>query len=385
MQVISFNSRLLPTTEQRFPIMYKELMAIIFALQVYEFLIIGSEYPITIFSDHRPLVWLFSTKIKPSPVILRYQMIASKFNINLLWTNGKNLSLADMLSRDFTALSKSIAQTKLQKLPQGIRFFNDNDEIFYAVEHDDGDNNPDVYPVLCYKNNITTRVYIDPEGNPSKIVPATDIYLPKLIPIHKTRDKKYVRETLQQQNDLLNPDHFINEIQLPPLNRNETYFEEIDATKDKRFDIFISENEKLDKNLIAIETQKDAILQQVIKWRELDSYPTRINAMIAGNKGLRAYYNKYHSIKIITLENNLKYLILREEQNLRERICLPLTLILLAFEKAHGPISGHFGFERTLMTINEHVYFPGLYKWILFSKNHKRSFPKNHKRSFPKI
>ena len=109
------------------------------------------------------------------------------------------------------------------------------------------------------------------------------------------------------------------------------------------------ENEKLDKTLIAIATQKDAILQQVIKWKGLDSYPTRINAMIAGNKGLRAYYNKYHSIKIITLENNLKYLILREEQNLRERICLPLTLILLAFEKAHGPISGHFGFEKTFI------------------------------------
>ena len=96
MKVVSFNSRLLTTTEQRYPIMYKELMAIIFALQVYEFLIIGSEYPITIFSDHRPLVWLFSTKIKPSPVILRYQMTASKFNINLLWTNGKNLSLAEI-------------------------------------------------------------------------------------------------------------------------------------------------------------------------------------------------------------------------------------------------------------------------------------------------
>ena len=54
---------------------------------------------------------------------------------------------------------------------------------------------------------------------------------------------KYVRETLQQQSDLLNPDHFINEIQLPPLNRNETYFGEIDATKDQRFDIFVSENE----------------------------------------------------------------------------------------------------------------------------------------------
>ena len=61
-QVISYNSRLLTSSEQRQPIMLKELMAIIFALQAYEFLIIGSEHPKTIFLDHTPLVWLFSTK-----------------------------------------------------------------------------------------------------------------------------------------------------------------------------------------------------------------------------------------------------------------------------------------------------------------------------------
>ena len=60
--------------------------------------------------------------------------------------------------------------------------------------------------------------------------------------------------------------------------------------------------------------------------------------------------------------NNFKYPVLREEQNLRERICLPLALILLAFEKAHGQISGQFDFEKTFMAINEHFYFPGLKK-----------------------
>ena len=137
MQVISINSRLLTKTEQREPIMYKDLMAIIFALQVYEFVKTGSEYPSAIFSDHRPLVWLFSTKIKPS-----------------------------------------------------------------------------------------------------KIVPATDTNLPKLISIHKTRDKKYLKKTLQQQSDLLNPDHFFNEVGLPPVYRNETSFGEVNVSKDKCFEVF---------------------------------------------------------------------------------------------------------------------------------------------------
>ena len=51
MQVISLTSRLFAPDEQIEPIISKELMAIIFALQAYEFLIIGSEYPITMFLD----------------------------------------------------------------------------------------------------------------------------------------------------------------------------------------------------------------------------------------------------------------------------------------------------------------------------------------------
>ena len=73
----------------------------------------------------------------------------------------------------------------------------------------------------------------------------------------------FVMETLQQQRDLLNPDHFINEIGLPPIYRDETYFEEIDANKDKRFVIFISENDNIDKTLIARETEQDVIYSRI--------------------------------------------------------------------------------------------------------------------------
>ena len=85
----------------------------------------------------------------------------------------------------------------------------------------------------------------------------------------------------------------------------------------------------------ARETEQDVILQQLINWKELTSYPPLINAMIKGNIGLQAYHSKYNSIDLVALDKDVKCIVLREEQNLRERICLPLSLILLAFEKAH--------------------------------------------------
>ena len=59
---------------------------------------------------------------------------------------------------------------------------------------------------------MTTRVYIDPEGKPT-----TDICLSKSISFYMIRDKKHLKETLQQQNDSLNPDHLVYEVRLPPV------------------------------------------------------------------------------------------------------------------------------------------------------------------------
>ena len=40
----------------------RELLAIVYALQIYEFLIIGSPHPIYIFTDHKPLLHCFAKK-----------------------------------------------------------------------------------------------------------------------------------------------------------------------------------------------------------------------------------------------------------------------------------------------------------------------------------
>ena len=56
MRVISYNSKIPNTQEQKLSTLDREFLAIVYALQIYEFLIIGSPHPVYIFTDHKPLL-----------------------------------------------------------------------------------------------------------------------------------------------------------------------------------------------------------------------------------------------------------------------------------------------------------------------------------------
>ena len=62
MRVISYNSRILNTQEQKLSTLDRELLAIVYALQIYEFIVIGSPHPVNIFTDHKHLLHCFAKK-----------------------------------------------------------------------------------------------------------------------------------------------------------------------------------------------------------------------------------------------------------------------------------------------------------------------------------
>ena len=102
-KVISYNSRILNTQKQKLSTLDRALLAIVYASQIYEFLIIGSPHPIYIFTGHKPLLHCFAKKRNLSPRFYRAQMQLTKFSkLKIIQTPGKNLTLADMLSRTFT-------------------------------------------------------------------------------------------------------------------------------------------------------------------------------------------------------------------------------------------------------------------------------------------
>ena len=91
MRVISYNSRILSTQEQKLSTLNRELLAIVYALQIYEFLVIGSPHPIYIFTDHNPLLHCFAKKGNLKPRIYRAQMQLTKFfSLKILHTPGNN-------------------------------------------------------------------------------------------------------------------------------------------------------------------------------------------------------------------------------------------------------------------------------------------------------
>ena len=89
--VISYNSRVLNTQEQKLSTLDRELLAIAYALQIYEFLIIGSPHPLYTFTDHKRLLHCFAKKGIFSPKFYRAQMQLTNFSkLKIIHTPGKN-------------------------------------------------------------------------------------------------------------------------------------------------------------------------------------------------------------------------------------------------------------------------------------------------------
>ena len=80
MKVVSYNSRLLNPQQQKLSTLDRKLLGIVHALQVHDFIIIGSPYPIHVFTDHKPLLHCFTRKGNLSPQFYRAQIQITKFS-----------------------------------------------------------------------------------------------------------------------------------------------------------------------------------------------------------------------------------------------------------------------------------------------------------------
>ena len=97
--------------------LHRQLCGIVSALQTYEHYIIGSPFPIYLYCDHKPILYLWGRKGQLSHRFFKYQVIFTKFqNLKINWTKGFNLALPNILSRNVT-----LEETKnLQKLHKEI-------------------------------------------------------------------------------------------------------------------------------------------------------------------------------------------------------------------------------------------------------------------------
>ena len=130
-------SQLFTQTELRLSTLMRKCTAIIYTLTEYEFLIPGSKHPTVLFTDHKPILFLFTQKSNPNHRVFRFQLILIKFpNLHFVWTAGKNLALPDTLSRNTPP--ELLTQKTTVEIPKNIKFYlaSPRLECKYAVKTD---------------------------------------------------------------------------------------------------------------------------------------------------------------------------------------------------------------------------------------------------------
>ena len=160
MILVLANSRLFTPIKMRLSTLIRDCSAIIFALTEYEFLLTGSNHPIALFTDHKPIIYLFTQKNKPNHRVYRFQLILMEFpNLHIIWTEGKNLALPDLLSR--TIDEKYFTKTRdiTVEIPENLKFFFEKTpfanilECKYSICKNANDETSEKthYPVLAVK------------------------------------------------------------------------------------------------------------------------------------------------------------------------------------------------------------------------------------------
>ena len=120
MNLISANSRLFTQAELRLSTILRECTAIIYTLTEYEFLILGPKHPTILFTDHKPIIFLFTLKSNPNHRVYKFQLLLMKFpNLHVVWTAEKKLALPDTLSRNTPP--GLITRKTTVEIPQNIK------------------------------------------------------------------------------------------------------------------------------------------------------------------------------------------------------------------------------------------------------------------------
>lgn len=95
---IIYSSRALQGSEKNYGVSKLELLAVVWALQLYRPYLLGSHFQVTIISDHSAINGLLKSK-KPTGIIARWIEILSEYNFKVVYRPGRVNESADFLSR----------------------------------------------------------------------------------------------------------------------------------------------------------------------------------------------------------------------------------------------------------------------------------------------
>ena len=343
---------------------------------------------------------MFTQKNKPNHRVYKFQLILTKFlnykidinKISKLLTEGKNLSLPDLLSRSLTTTTQDEHRLRTVEIPESIKFFMTNNlntqpiQCNYAVSKE---------YINTVSENTTTEpihfpIYLQIKNNYFKVQLGNDLYLP--VSYHEFRTKAQPLEHIHQkrnkqiQNDYSSPETYpiiqhtdvtFNTNKTEPytdLEQDPNYAELINTIKfslppmddfvpqsPQIYIFFYTSTTKITDTLLFEAQQQDPVIRQLLLWKKYKNLPNTPTLTIRANKVLLHYYRRFTHLNINETNNLLYYI--RETES--PTICPPISLILTIFYTAHThDLPGHPGREKTHATITGTYYFPSIKTWI---------------------
>ena len=213
MKLVSANSRPFTPIEMRLSTLIRERSAMIFALTEYEFLLTGSNHQIVLFTYHKPIIYLFTQKNKPNHRVYRFQLILMKFpNLHIIWTEGKNPALPDLLCRTIDEEHFTKTRDTTVEISENIKFFfaktpfTNNLECKYSIYNNTNDKNTEKthYTKLAIIHNNYFEINIDKnEYHPISYEKYNTETKTNLIPKYKPKIKNWQSPIVEKMISLL--------------------------------------------------------------------------------------------------------------------------------------------------------------------------------------
>ena len=244
-RIVSFNSRVYTKDEQKMSTTARELCGLIFALQTYEHYIIGSPHPVYLYTDHKPLLYLWGRRGKLSHRFFRYQLVISQFqNLKIIWTEGKNLAFPDILRRNVSIKDLDKYQLKHKKIPKDIKFYDEsgNEEKYFVLHDNEKGQKNDCYPILkqtfqgVKKLNFETEQFFQTHYKPSDRICSTSDISESFLKgnaINHYRGKFPLKEPILSEQD--DSENYYSDLSLEfddNLEKEKEQFEKISTTED---------------------------------------------------------------------------------------------------------------------------------------------------------
>ena len=422
-RIVSFNSRVFDNAEQKKSTLHRELCGIVSALQTYEHYIIGSPFPIYLYCDHKPILYLWGRKGQLSHRFFKYQVIITKFhNLKIIWTPGSNLAFPDTLSRNVTLSEANKLQLQHKEIPHDISFYDQDGLKVHKHEEEQNASHNDFYPIICQQGIIRKTLRLKNDGNEHHV----EDYLEDnevLATMQDMTDCFKLGKTINQYKQLcssispasstssLNEHDYSDieqydeestddEIEIADLNfksqdpdfrRDHSVAHELFRTKTKEkpilkkpisFELFphvdtpdliqklshFARDADIDLQTLLEEQLNDPVLQVVRKWIKTSDTRLQKTPNIHQSKALLSYYNKFEQLFIEPDTNLLCYREpIQDTCKTEMKICIPLSLFLPLFSLAHTHgLSGHRGIFKTFENIRQYFFWPGRYKWIVY-------------------